>query len=60
MLRRHRVEGASVVGVSSGFQESSNAGCAGNSQGRFRIPHPFHPLGGSEYELVTPVNLDLF
>src|SRR5208282_2184296 len=35
------------------YRESSNAGCVGNSQGRFRITHPFHPLRGTEYELVT-------
>jgi YD repeat-containing protein len=25
----------------------------GNTPGRFRITHPFHPLRGAEYELVT-------
>jgi hypothetical protein len=30
-----------------------NAGCLGSAQGRFRIVHPFHPLCGAEYELVT-------
>ncbi len=25
----------------------------GTAQGRFRITHPFHPLRGIEYELVT-------
>ena len=25
----------------------------GNAPGRFRIIHPFHPLRGTEYELVT-------
>jgi len=35
------------------YQESSNAGCLGNAQSRFRITHPFHPLCGAEYELVT-------
>ena len=33
--------------------ESSNAGCPGIGVGRFRIIHPFHPLCGAEYELVT-------
>ena len=34
-------------------RESSNAGCVGTTAGRFRITHPFHPLRGAEYELVT-------
>jgi hypothetical protein len=34
-------------------RESSNAGCVGSTAGRFRITHPFHPLHGAEYELVT-------
>jgi Family of unknown function (DUF5372) len=25
----------------------------GSTAGRFRITHPFHPLRGAEYELVT-------
>jgi hypothetical protein len=25
----------------------------GSTSGRFRITHPFHPLRGAEYELVT-------
>jgi hypothetical protein len=25
----------------------------GSTDGRFRITHPFHPLHGAEYELVT-------
>jgi hypothetical protein len=25
----------------------------GNAAGRFRITHPFHPLCGADYELVT-------
>jgi len=25
----------------------------GSTEGRFRITHPFHPLRGAEYELVT-------
>jgi hypothetical protein len=37
----------------AGSRESSNAGCQGNTSGRFRITHPFHPLRGAEYELVT-------
>ena len=35
------------------YRESSNAGCVGSTAGRFRITHPFHPLFGAEYELVT-------
>ena len=35
------------------WRESSNAGCVGFTAGRFRITHPFHPLRGAEYELVT-------
>jgi hypothetical protein len=34
-------------------RESSSAGCVGTTPGRFRITHPFHPLRGAEYELVT-------
>ena len=34
-------------------RESSTAGCSGIGVGRFRITHPFHPLCGAEYELVT-------
>jgi hypothetical protein len=34
-------------------RESSNAGCPGEAASRFRITHPFHPLRGAEYELVT-------
>jgi hypothetical protein len=34
-------------------QKSSNAGHVGTTQDRFRITHPFHPLRGTEYELVT-------
>src|SRR5881409_3012001 len=35
------------------WRESSNAGCVGFTPGRFRITHPFHPLRGAEYDLVT-------
>ncbi len=35
------------------YRESSNAGCVGTIAGRFCITHPFHPLHGAEYELVT-------
>ena len=31
---------------------SSTTGYAEKSTGRFRITHPFHPLRGTEYELV--------
>ena len=30
----------------------STAGCVDRSTSRFRITHPFHPLRGTEYELV--------
>jgi Family of unknown function (DUF5372) len=32
---------------------SSTAGCAEHSATRFRITHPFHPLRGTEYDLVA-------
>ena len=35
------------------WRKSSNADCVGPTAGRFRITHPFHPLCGSEFELVT-------
>jgi len=35
---------------------SATAGHTGESTGRFRITHPFHPLEGSEYELVVRQN----
>src|ERR1017187_10113645 len=34
-------------------RESSSADCVGATSDRFRIAHPFHPLRGTEYELVT-------
>ncbi|MGH9881973.1 MAG: DUF5372 family protein, partial [Pyrinomonadaceae bacterium] len=33
--------------------KSSTAGCVGTTRNLFRITHPFHPLRGVEYELVT-------
>jgi hypothetical protein len=32
---------------------SATTGCTGRSTGRFRIIHPFHPLAGNEYEVVS-------
>jgi hypothetical protein len=32
---------------------SATTGRFGESTGRFRIIHPFHPLAGSEYEMVS-------
>src|SRR5262245_27458037 len=34
------------------YHKSSTASCTGQPTTRFRIVHPFHPLFGSEYELV--------
>src|ERR1700674_1408025 len=35
------------------YRSSSTTGCTDHSTGRFRITHPFHPLRGTEYELVV-------
>jgi hypothetical protein len=32
---------------------SATTGCIGESTGRFRIVHPFHPLSGKEFEMVA-------
>jgi hypothetical protein len=35
------------------YRVSATAGHAGKSADRFRITHPFHPLAGNEYEMVS-------
>jgi len=35
------------------IRKSLNASCVGDHHNKFRVTHPFHPLLGMEYELVT-------
>src|SRR5450755_656909 len=54
----HEAEQRSIVGPTGGqirpwpCRESSNAGCVGSPAGD-SITHPFHPLRGAEYALMT-------